>query len=71
MVLYPKVVTRSLLPGSCLQALAVAMASMAFGRVLGAAFERDLSLYPTWAFVMVELLLAAALAAAGAVFSSG
>ena len=51
-----------------LQGLGVAMASMAFGRVLGAMVERGQALYPTWAFVGVECGLALALWAAGGVF---
>jgi hypothetical protein len=47
-----------------LQCLGVSMASMAAGRVAGALLEPGQALFPTWAFVAVEVALAAALFAA-------
>lgn len=51
-----------------LQCLGMSMGFMAAGRVTGVLIEREWALWPTWAFVIVEIGLAAALLAAGGVF---
>lgn len=42
-------------------AVAVALAGMAAGRLVGRVFDRPAAFYPTWLYFWVELVLAAAL----------